>query len=111
MTSPYYTPQHHETYLQAATPPTDEDKYQLAERYYKEALPVYWEHYKEVNQSIVLDECNLAFVLIKQNKRGEFDEHYQICRQGADKLEAESRREIFDRIEKVLAENNRELHK
>ncbi len=109
LTSPYFTPQHHETYLQAAIPPKDEGKYQLAERYFKEALPIYWEHYKEINQAIVGDECNLAFVLIKQNKRAEFEGHYQICKQRwvYPPLDPEYPKSVLDFIEEVLAVNNR----
>ncbi|MEJ7578746.1 MAG: serine/threonine-protein kinase [Pyrinomonadaceae bacterium] len=109
LTSPEYTPQRHETYLQAAIPPTDEVKYQLAERYYKEALPIYWEHYKEFNQAIVGDECKLAFVLIKQNKRAEFEEHYQICKQRwvYPPPDPKYPKSVLDFIEEVLAVNNR----
>ena len=99
----------HETFRRAALPPTDEDKYQLAERYYKEALPIFREHYKEDNRAIITEECNLSFILLKQNKSAEFDEHYQICQQGKDKLNAEWRKLIFDQIEEVLAEKTGEL--
>ena len=99
--------EYNETHRRAAIPPTDEDKYQLAERYYKEALPIYREHYKEINYAIFLDECNLAFVLIKQNKRAEFDEHYQICKQAENKFADEARSNAISErltdIEKVLA--------
>jgi serine/threonine protein kinase len=106
LTNPYYTPQHHETYLQAAIPPTDEDKYQLAERYYKEALPVYWEHYKEFNSAIVLDECSLAFVLVQQNKFTEFEPHYRICKQRWTNPAPDPKypKSSLDFIEEVLAE-------
>ena len=109
LTSPYYAQQQHETYLQAAIPPTNEGKYQLAERYYKEALPIYWEHYKEINYAIVIDECNLAFVLIKQNKRAEFEKHYQICKQnwGNYPPDPENPKSVLDFIEEVLASGNR----
>jgi len=111
LTSPYFTSQHHETYLQAAIPLTDEGKYQLAERYYKEALPIYWEHYKEFNQAIVGDECHLAFVLIKQNKRAEFNEHYQICKQRWVNIPAdpEHPKSSLDFIEEVLAAKKNEI--
>lgn len=92
-----------EAFRRAALPPTGEDRYRLAERYLKEALPVFREHYKEDNRAIVAEECHLAFLLVKQNKPDEFDEHYRICRQGADKLDAESRKILFDRIENVTA--------
>jgi hypothetical protein len=100
---------HNETHRRAAIPPTDEDKYQLAERYYKEALPIYWEHYKKLNSAIVLDECNLAFVLIKQNKLGEFEAHYQICKQnwGNYPPDPANPKSPLDRIEEVLASSNR----
>jgi len=55
------------------------------------------------SRAVIAEECHLAFVLIKQNKPGEFDEHYQICRQGADKLDVEIMRIFLDSIEKVLA--------
>jgi serine/threonine protein kinase len=98
-----------ETYRRAAIPPTGEDKYQLAERYYKEALLIYWEHYKKLNYAIVLDECNLAFVLIKQNKRAEFEEHYQICKQnwGNYPSDPANPKSVLDFIEEVLASGNR----
>ena len=101
---------HNETYRRAAIPPTDEDKYQLAERYYKESLPIYWEHYKQINYSIVLDECNLAFVLIKQKKLGEFEEHYRICKQEWVKYPPDPANptSILDLIEEVLAAENGE---
>ncbi|HXG86668.1 MAG TPA: hypothetical protein VNI84_21800 [Pyrinomonadaceae bacterium] len=96
---------HNETYRRAAIPATDEDKYQLAERYYKEALPIYWEHYKEINYAIVLDECNLAFILIKQKKHAEFEEHYQICKQEWENYPPDpvNSKSILDLIEEVLA--------
>ena len=107
LTSPYFSEQNHETYLQAAIPPTNEGKYQLAERYYKEGLPVYWEHYKEFNNAIVLDECNLAFVLVKQKKRAEFEEHYQICKQRWVNAppNPEYPKSSLDFIEEISAEN------
>ncbi len=97
-----------EAYRRAALPPTTEDKYQLAERYLKEALPIFREHYED-NYAIVLNECNLAFVLIKQNKRAEFDEHYQICKQNWVNYPPDPANPIstLDRIEEVLATNNR----
>jgi len=100
---------YNETYRRAAIPPTDEDKYQLAERYYKEALPIYWEHYKEINYAIVIDECNLAFVLIKQKNRAEFEEHYQICKQnwGNYPPDPANPKSVLDFIEEVLASGNR----
>ena len=55
------------------------------------------------SRAVIAEECHLAFVLIKQNKPGEFDEHYQICRQGADKLDAEIMRIFLDPMEEVLA--------
>ncbi len=60
-------------------------------------------HLSQNSRAVTAEECHLAFILIKQNKSGEFDEHYQICRQRADKLEAESRKILFDPIEEVLA--------
>ncbi|MBA2495382.1 MAG: hypothetical protein H0V31_11890 [Acidobacteria bacterium] len=101
----------HEAYRQAIVPPTNEGNYQIAERYYKEALSVFREYYQEENYAIVLYECALAFAQIKQNKLAEFEEHYQICQQSENKLKDESSSEIIKKdlleIEKVLAAANR----
>jgi len=61
------------------------------------------------SRAVIAEQCQLAFVLIKQNKPGEFDEHYQICRQGAGKVEAEIMRKLLDPIEKVLAAQRSEI--
>jgi hypothetical protein len=64
-----------------------------------------FKHYKEINYAIVIDECHLAFVLIKQNKRAEFEEHYQICKQewGNYPPDPANPNPILDLIEEVLA--------
>ena len=93
----------HEQYLQAVIPPTNENKYQIAERYLLESLPIFREHYKEDNQAIYGNECKLAYTRLKQNKVAEAAPHLQICRQGADKLDAEIMRIFLDPIEEVLA--------
>ena len=93
----------YEQYLQAVIPPTNENKYQIAERYLLESLPIFREHYKEDNQVIYGNECKLAYTRLKQNKVAEAAPHLQICRQGADKLDAEIMRIFLDSIEKVLA--------
>ncbi|HLM59665.1 MAG TPA: serine/threonine-protein kinase, partial [Pyrinomonadaceae bacterium] len=61
------TPETHETYRQAVTPPTDENKYQIAERFLLEALPIFRDHYKEDNSAIFMNECRLAYALAMQD--------------------------------------------
>ncbi len=72
----------HDIYLQAVTPKTIENKNKIAERYYREALPVFRHHYKEDNLAVYAGECNLAYVLSTQEKWTDFDEHYTNCKNG-----------------------------
>ena len=74
-----------EMYRKAVQPPTDENNYQIAERMLRESLPILRAHYKEDNYSVVGFECYLSYVLAKQNKWTDFDEHFLVCRQGETK--------------------------
>ena len=98
----------HEIYRNAARPLTDENKYAIAERYLRESVPIYRFHYKEDNYAIFYNECHLAYALAMQENRKDFDEHYSICKQGAEKLKggnsSEAMRKIVELVEKVLAE-------
>ena len=100
----------HEAYRQAVTPPTNENKYQIAERYLREALPIFRFHYKEDNRAIWANECKLAYALAMQEKWTDFDEHFDICKQGAEKVKeedaAKSMRKIIETVEQALAEKN-----
>jgi hypothetical protein len=100
----------HEEYLQAVIPSTDENKYQIAERYLLESLPIFREHYKEDNSAIFANECKLAYAEVMQNKLAEAEPHYRICKESADKLENENHAKIIRKysslIEEVLAANN-----
>ncbi|MDQ3181229.1 MAG: protein kinase, partial [Acidobacteriota bacterium] len=104
------TPQTHETYRQSVIPPTDENKYQIAERYLREALPIFRFHYKEDNYAIFGNECHLAYILAMQEKWTDFDDHYAVCKQGEEKLKdgdvAAGMRKNVELVEKVLAEKN-----
>ena len=101
----------HEEYRQAARPSTDENKYQIAERYLLEALPVFREHYKEDNQAIYLNECRLAYARLKQNKVAEAAPHLEICRAAATKFQNENQlnpiRKDLSIVEEAAAETNR----
>ncbi|MBK8467521.1 MAG: serine/threonine protein kinase [Chloracidobacterium sp.] len=77
------TPETHDVYRQAVTPPTDENKYEIAERYLRESLPIFRLHYKEDNVAIFGAECKLAYTLAMQEKWADFDEHYNLCKKGA----------------------------
>lgn len=92
------------------TPLTDENNYQIAERYLREALPVFRLHYKEDNLAIFSNECKLAYSLAMQNKWTDFDEYYAVCKQGAEKFknlkggEAENMKWFVGIVENALAQ-------
>ena len=97
-----------EPYLDVMIPPTVENKYQIAERYLRESLPIFRLHYKEDNSAIFAAECKLAYTLAMQNKWTDFDEHYAICKQGETKLQntdvSKGLRKNIELVEKALAE-------
>ena len=101
---------YHEQYRNGVFPPTDENKYQIGERYLREMLPVFRLHYKEDNYAIFAAECKLAYTLAMQEKWTDFDEHYAVCKQGEEKLKggksSEAMRKRVELVEKVLAEKN-----
>lgn len=72
----------HDIYHQAVNPTASENKYETAERYYREALSLFRNHYESDNLAIFLTECDLSYVLAIQNKWTDFDEHFSICKQG-----------------------------
>ena len=102
--------QYHEPYRAAALPPTDENTYQIAERYLRESLPVYRLHYKEDNAAIYAAECKLAYTLAMLEKWADFDEHYGKCREAREKYEGKSETlyEFLGLVEKTLAEKRRQ---
>ncbi|MEO6049855.1 MAG: serine/threonine-protein kinase, partial [Pyrinomonadaceae bacterium] len=104
------TPQTHEAYRNAVTPPTDENKYQIAERYLREGLVVLRLHYKDDNQAIFSAECGLSYTLVMQEKWEALDEHFSICKQGEFNLPETSRpviRAEIGLVEKALNEKGR----
>lgn len=113
LTLPDYDEATHETYRQSAIPPTDENEYQIAERYLRESLPMFRFHYKEDNLAIFANECRLAYVLATQEKWTDFDEHYRVCKQGETEFERAksagytSAPTPLELVEKILAEKNR----
>lgn len=72
----------HEVYRQAAIPATSENKYQIGERYLREALPMLRAQFTSDNYAIFVTECYLAYALAKQDKWADFDVPYQVCKQG-----------------------------
>ncbi|MGC2234653.1 MAG: serine/threonine-protein kinase [Pyrinomonadaceae bacterium] len=104
------TQETHEQYLQAVIPATDENKYQIAERYLLESLPIFREYYKEDNSPIFANECKLAYAEVMQSKFAEAEPHYRICRESVDKLQNKKHLEIMRKysslIEEAAAANN-----
>ncbi len=98
----------HEIFREAARPATDETKYQIAERYLREAILVWHLHYKPDHPVILAKECWLAYALAKQEKWTEFDEHYQICKQLESKqvIGVDDLKKDVELVEQVLAERN-----
>lgn len=101
--------QTHETYRQSVIPPTDENEYQIAERYLRESLPMFRFHYKEDNIAIFSNECKLAYAQIMQNKIAEAEPHYRICKEAETKLQSESQlktiKKFLSQIEEVRPES------
>lgn len=101
---------YHEKYWQEAIPPTSENKYQLAERYLLESLPIFRRHYKEDNIAIFQNECKLAYAQAMQHKFAESEPHYRICKESAAKLQNETHakgiRNYVSEIEEIFAANN-----
>ena len=58
----------------------------IGERYLRKSLPMFRLHYKENNNAIFLNECDLSYALAMQNKWTDFDEHFAVCKQGKAKL-------------------------
>ena len=105
------TPQSHEPYRNAARPSTVENKYELGERYLREAIALFRFHYKEDNNAVYGNECVLAYVLAMQEKWTGFDEHFRVCKQGEERIRrtklADQKTTALELIEKVLAEKKR----
>jgi hypothetical protein len=99
--------------LQAAASQSGENKYQLAERYLLEALPIFREHYKEDNIAIAANECKLAYAQAMQNKFAEAETHYRICADWRNKSKDESinqsLKQFITPVEEVFSANNRKL--
>ena len=93
-----------EQYRNAVLPLTDENKYQISERYLREMLSVLRLHYKEDNYTIFAAECELAYALTMQETRKDFDGHFAVCKQGEEKLKgtdlAEDMRKNVEFVEK-----------
>jgi len=71
----------HEAYRNAVFPPTEENKYQVADRMLREALSVWQLHYPPDHPVILSKNCWLAYALAKQDNWAEFNEPYQLCKQ------------------------------
>ncbi len=104
------TPETYEPYRKAAIPPTDKNKFQIAERYLREAITLFRSHYKEDNNAIYGNECILAYALAMQEKWTDFDEHFRVCKQTEEQMQrtklANQKSTIVELVEKVLAEKN-----
>lgn len=99
-----------ETYRKAIFPATDENNHQIAEKMWRESLPIFRLHYKETNRAIYNAECGLSYNLAMQKKWTDFDEHYIVCQQGVAEMQKQKGKNIYDYltepIEKMLVEKN-----
>lgn len=93
---------YHEQYRNAVVPSTNENRYEIAEKMLRESLPVFRLHYEEDNLPIYAAECKLAYALVMQNDRKDFDEHFALCKQGKEKYE--TLQKFYELIEIVLRE-------
>ena len=78
-------PETNEQYRSAVFPLTMENKYQIAERYLRESLPVFRLHYKQDNPPIFAAECKLAYTLAIQEKWTDFDRALRNLQTGRNK--------------------------
>ena len=69
----------HPFYSDAISLKTEANRYQVAEQYYRESLPIYRKYYDENNYAIVSVKCYLARELAKQKKFIEASKYRQIC--------------------------------
>jgi hypothetical protein len=109
-------PETHEPYRQAANSPTGENKFQIAERFLLEALPIFRVHYKKDNSAILMNECRLAYALAMQEKWSDFDEHYAICKPDEEQLQRDASLSKHlaaevELVEKTLIEKKRRVIK
>jgi len=100
-----------ESYRRAVQPPTNENRFQIAEKMLRESLPIYRLHYKTDNRAIYTAECKLSYTLVMQEKWTEFYEHYEICKQYGESsnqmIAPESLKWYVDWIEKAVAEKRK----
>lgn len=98
----------HNLYFQAAGPTDSANKFELAEKYFREALPVFRQHYRPDNLPIFLAECRLSYLLAVQDKWDDFDTHFAVCRQGEgevkDYFTGTTNQPPIDLVRQVLAE-------
>lgn len=101
----------HEAFRSSVVPPTNENKYQIAERMLREAIQVWQFHYPPDHGVILAKNCWLAYSLAKQEKWTEFDEPYRICKQIETKAQSDASFKTIlpevELVEKVLKEKNR----
>lgn len=97
---PRYPEEIREAAFQTARSNANEDKYQIAERFFQEALPLYKEHYADDNLAVIENQCIIAFTQLKQGKIGEFESNYQECKLATAKIENEK---IKQTLQKTLA--------
>lgn len=95
----------HEEYRNAFQPPTNENKYQIAEKLLRESLPVFRHHYKEDNPAVFVAECKLAYSLAIQENRKDFADHFALCKQGKEKYK--NLLWFYEIVEKALAEKDK----
>ena len=99
-----------EAYLNAITPATSEDKYQVSERLLRESLVVFRLHYKVDNRPIFAAECDLAYTLAMQEKWSDFQEHFDRCKQAKVELQGDEYpkglKDRVDRVEKARLEKS-----
>lgn len=93
----------HEAYRNAVMPTTDESKYQIAENFLREAMPIFRHHYRENNLAVYHAECSLSYVLAIQEKWTDFDEHFIVCQNGETNF-SDSKQNPLNLIRTILAE-------
>lgn len=104
---PATRPERAQAYLDAVLPPTDKNRYEIAEEMLRESLPIFRLHYNTDNGAIHSAECRLTYALAMQGKWSDLDKRYAICKRfGEDDPSPDAlkvRQMYVDLIESALA--------
>lgn len=75
----------HEAYRSAVKPETNENKFQIAERFLREALPIFRLHYADDAEAVIANECLLSFAIAMSGRNPSAMPSNFVCENSKDK--------------------------